>query len=84
MAVSIDKAPDARRPPVASVIISTYNWPEALYICLDSYRNQDIRDFEIVVADDGSRPETDDLIAQLSFKLFTLAGIVAQQTQCER
>ena len=64
MAVSIDKAPDARRPPVASVIISTYNWPEALYICLDSYRNQDIRDFEIVVADDGSRPETDDLIAQ--------------------
>jgi glycosyltransferase involved in cell wall biosynthesis len=64
MASSIIKAPDARRPPVASVIISTYNWPQALHICLESYRRQDVGDFEIVVADDGSRPETDDLIAQ--------------------
>jgi GT2 family glycosyltransferase len=65
MASSIVKAPDARRPPVASVIISTYNWPQALHICLESYRRQDIRDFEVVIADDGSRPETFDLIAQV-------------------
>jgi GT2 family glycosyltransferase len=65
MASSICKAPGARRPPVASVIISTYNWPRALCICLDSYLRQDTRDFEIVVADDGSRPDTHALIAQL-------------------
>jgi hypothetical protein len=27
---------------------------------------------------------TDDLIAQLSFKLFSIAGIVAQQSKCEQ
>jgi glycosyltransferase involved in cell wall biosynthesis len=65
MASCIGKAPDARRPPVTSVIIATYNWPRALRICLESYRRQDTSDFEIVVADDGSRPDTGDLISEL-------------------
>jgi GT2 family glycosyltransferase len=65
MASSIGKALDARRPPVTSVIISTYNWSRALRICLESYRRQDTSDFEIVIADDGSRPDTEALIAEL-------------------
>lgn len=64
MASSVYKAADFRRPPVASVIISTYNWPQALRVCLDSYRRQNTLDFEIVVADDGSRPDTAALVAQ--------------------
>jgi glycosyltransferase involved in cell wall biosynthesis len=44
--------------PGASVIISTYNRPEHLERCLESYRHQTEGDFEILVADDGSGPET--------------------------
>ncbi|WP_024298593.1 glycosyltransferase family 2 protein [Methylomicrobium lacus] len=40
-----------------SVIVTTYNWPEALKLCLDSLCAQTDRDFEILIADDGSRPE---------------------------
>jgi len=40
-----------------SVIVTTYNWPEALKLCLDSLYAQTDRDFEILIADDGSRPE---------------------------
>jgi len=40
-----------------SVIVTTYNWPEALKRCLDSLCAQTDRDFEILIADDGSRPE---------------------------
>ncbi len=44
--------------PRASIIISTYNWPDALGLVLHSALAQRETDFEIVVADDGSRPET--------------------------
>ncbi|WP_374090384.1 glycosyltransferase family 2 protein [Methylomicrobium lacus] len=40
-----------------SVIVTTYNWPEALKLCLDSLYAQTDRDFEIIIADDGSRSE---------------------------
>jgi glycosyltransferase involved in cell wall biosynthesis len=40
-----------------SVIVTTYNWPEALQLCLDSLFAQTDRHFEILIADDGSRPE---------------------------
>lgn len=48
--------------PAVSVILATYNWPQALEMVLDSLRLQTHRDFEIVIADDGSRQETKDLI----------------------
>lgn len=41
-----------------SVIISTYNQPVGLEKVLHGYRQQTFKDFEIVVADDGSGPET--------------------------
>lgn len=52
--------------PTVSVVVTTYNWPQALHVCLESFRHQDSMDFEIVVADDGSRPETAGLIARLA------------------
>lgn len=46
------------QPPKASVIISTYNQPEWLKKVLIGYQQQTIRDFEIVIADDGSGETT--------------------------
>lgn len=48
--------------PAASIIISTYNSPRALNLVLRGYSCQTFRDFEIVVADDGSTAETADLV----------------------
>lgn len=57
----------------ASVVLATYNWPEALELCLLSIANQTVLPEEVVVGDDGSRDETRQLIErmrpQLSYKL---------------
>jgi glycosyltransferase involved in cell wall biosynthesis len=45
-----------------SVIISTYNAPEWLQKVLWAYCVQDFKNFEIVIADDGSGAETKELI----------------------
>jgi glycosyltransferase involved in cell wall biosynthesis len=45
-----------------SVIISTYNSPEWLKKVLWSFEQQTFKDFEVVIADDGSGPETKALI----------------------
>ncbi len=37
-----------------SVIVTTYNWPAALELCLDSLFAQNDKGFEIIIADDGS------------------------------
>lgn len=47
-----------------SVILATYNWPEALSLCLHSLNAQTDLNFEVVIADDGSKPDTTDLINQ--------------------
>lgn len=47
---------------LVSVIVTTYNWPSALDLVLHSLRDQTDRNFEIVIADDGSGQETRDLI----------------------
>lgn len=49
--------------PAASVIVSTYQRPGHLERCLEGFRHQTTRDFEVVVADDGSGPETAELVA---------------------
>ncbi len=41
-----------------SVIVNTYNWPAALRLTLASLATQTYRNFEIVIADDGSGEET--------------------------
>ncbi len=37
-----------------SVIVTTYNWPAALKLCLESLFVQNDSNFEIIIADDGS------------------------------
>lgn len=49
-----------------TLIITTYNWPEALLLVIDSIRNQIIIPDEIIVADDGSKDETKDLISRIN------------------
>jgi glycosyltransferase involved in cell wall biosynthesis len=52
-----------------SVLLATYNWPQALKLCLESLSTQTDLNFEIIIADDGSTSETKNLIldAQISF-----------------
>ena len=45
-----------------SVLLATYNWPEALQKCLESLAAQTDTDFEIIIADDGSGSPTKSLI----------------------
>jgi glycosyltransferase involved in cell wall biosynthesis len=53
------------RPELASVIVTTYNWPRALELVLWGFAAQRVGGFEVVVADDGSGPETRALIERL-------------------
>ena len=52
-----------------SVIISTYNSPEWLKKVLWGYEQQTIKDFELIVTDDGSTNETQNLLEELRPKL---------------
>ncbi len=49
-----------------SVIVATYNWPEALRLCLLSLITQTDKNYEIIVADDGSQPPTKVVIDEIS------------------
>jgi len=49
-----------------SVVVITYNWPEALERVLEGLARQTELPYEVVVADDGSRPDTAALIARLA------------------
>ena len=57
-----------------SLIIATYNWPEALRLCLKSILKQTILPTEIIIADDGSDERTAKLIhdfaQKVSFPIF--------------
>ncbi|MEG1563898.1 MAG: glycosyltransferase family 2 protein [Bacteroides sp.] len=48
-----------------SLIISTYNWPEALKLCLKTILHQTQYPHEIIIADDGSTVETANMIKNL-------------------
>lgn len=54
------------KTPKISVIISTYNSEEWLEKVIWSYNVQNFKDFEMVIADDGSREETKNLIQLMS------------------
>lgn len=47
-----------------SVVVTTYNWPAALDRVLDSLARQTHRDFEVIVADDGSGADTAELMSR--------------------
>lgn len=48
-----------------TLIISTYNWPEALKVSLLSVTHQTYLPIEVIVADDGSRDDTRELIEEM-------------------
>lgn len=52
-----------------SIIVTTYNRPDALDAVLRSLAHQADRNFEIVIADDGSAPETARLIENWAARL---------------
>ncbi len=55
-------------PNSASLLISTYNWPQALELCILSALDQTVLPGEILIADDGSKEETKLLIQELRKK----------------
>lgn len=52
-----------------SLVITTYNWPQALDIALASVMRQRRLPDDVIVADDGSGPETADVIQRWSTAL---------------
>lgn len=54
-----------RTPPAAtalSIVVSTYEWPEALDAVLRGFATQSDEAFEVVVADDGSTAATSEVV----------------------
>ena len=45
-----------------TLIITTYNWPESLFLVLQSIKRQTVLPFEVIIADDGSTDITKKLI----------------------
>jgi glycosyltransferase involved in cell wall biosynthesis len=48
-----------------SILLATYNWPQALKLCLESLATQTDKNFEIIIADDGSSESTKQLIESI-------------------
>lgn len=48
--------------PAATVVVSTYNRPRSLELVLAGFARQSFRDFELIIADDGSKEETGRLV----------------------
>lgn len=53
---------------LVSLMISTYNWKEALSLCLYSAFRQTVKPCEILIADDGSHDDTRQLIENMRSK----------------
>ena len=49
-----------------AIIVSTYNRPLALKLCLESIRNQTVLPDEVIIADDGSADDTKKLIQEIA------------------
>jgi glycosyltransferase involved in cell wall biosynthesis len=51
-----------KNAPKASIILATYQWPEALSLVLSGLLTQTEKNFEVVIADDGSDERTKGVI----------------------
>ncbi len=49
-----------------SLIVTTYNWKEALHLSLRSVLTQTLLPTDIIVADDGSREDTAEMVRQIA------------------
>jgi glycosyltransferase involved in cell wall biosynthesis len=52
-----------------SLIVTTYNWKEALDLVFKSIARQTVMPNEVIVADDGSRPDTGELVQRWAARL---------------
>ncbi len=50
---------------LATVIVTTYNWKKALQAVLNGLRAQCNKNFEVIIADDGSKEDTKSLIEDI-------------------
>lgn len=57
------------RPKTVAVVVCTYNWHEALRLCLGSLTKQTRKPDEVIIADDGSTPETRKTIDEFRSRL---------------
>lgn len=57
------------------LIITTYNWPDALELCLKSVERQSKKPDEVIIADDGSGTETRELIEKYSTRIAGLKHV---------
>jgi hypothetical protein len=48
--------------PLVSVIIATYNWPEALQLAIESVRLQNLQDYEILVIGDACTDDSAEVV----------------------
>lgn len=56
--------------PKASIILATYQWPEALALVLSGLLTQTEKSFEVMIADDGSDERTKSTIAEYRARAF--------------
>jgi len=54
-----------------ALVVTTYNWPAALDLTLQSAARQSLAPAEIIVADDGSGPDTEAVVARWQERLAT-------------
>jgi glycosyltransferase involved in cell wall biosynthesis len=66
-------------PDLISVIVTTYNREDALAAVLSALSRQADRGFEVVIADDGSRPATAELVERWQPRLGVSLGHVRQE-----
>src|SRR5690242_28016 len=57
---------NARRPPVVSVVMPTYNGEKFLWGAIESILAQSFQDFELIVVDDGSTDRTPQILAEFA------------------
>ena len=53
-----DKNMFNNKRPSVSLLVSTYNWPEALRLSIESVAKQTVLPLEVIIADDGSKEDT--------------------------
>ena len=58
--------PASRKPHSVSVVVTTFNWPEALAKTLRALAAQQTLPGEVIVADDGSGPATRDCVERIA------------------
>jgi glycosyltransferase involved in cell wall biosynthesis len=72
------------RDPTLSIVVTTYEWPEALDVVLRSLSEQKDDEFEVIVADDGSASETRALVEAWTTTFPVELGYVRQDDRGSR